>query len=231
MTLFQEVQEGTTLTLAVQLPEDTSNKEIILLKESQQMKPLGCTKIVRTSPTTTEIQIVKVKPKDEGRYSILIDNKEQPLMQLKVIPKPVTHQTIDIPQTTFTEGETLTFKCQLDTIPEETFKFIRNGKPLKSDDRISIFVDNKTYTIVVNDLKPDEDEGVYTLKSNHLTLDTPSIYVVQRETMKEPRETVNLVEEIKDEKLLVGPVEKPEAVDTEMNEKGKDLVSSCLKLL
>ena len=190
---------------------DTSVCKPTLVKNNRPLKPSERIKIIQTSPTTTEIQIVKVKPKDEGRYSILIDNKEQPLMQLKVIPKPVTHQTIDIPQTTFTEGETLTFKCQLDTIPEETFKFIRNGKPLKSDDRISIFVDNKTYTIVVNDLKPDEDEGVYTLKSNHLTLDTPPITIVPKPKQAK-EETIESID----------VEEKAPTVETK-----KEIVSDC----
>ncbi|CAF4758864.1 unnamed protein product, partial [Rotaria sp. Silwood2] len=102
-------------------------------------------------------------------------------MQLKVIPKPIVHQTMDIPQTTFKEGETLTIKCQFDSTPEEIFEFLRNGKPLKPDDRISTTVDDTTYTIVVKGLRPQEDEGVYTLKSDHLILDTPSITILPEE--------------------------------------------------
>jgi hypothetical protein len=46
----------------------------------------------------------------------------------------------------------------------------------------------------VKDLRPEEDEGVYTLKSDHLILDTPSITVVPEE--KKPQtETTTVVEE------------------------------------
>ena len=103
------------MTLTVQLPEGVNHKDIILLKDNKPVKPSDRIKIVQTSPTTIEIQIIKAKPDDQGKYSIVVDKKEQPLMQLKVIPKAVTRQTMDLPQTTFNEGETLTIKCQFDS--------------------------------------------------------------------------------------------------------------------
>ncbi|CAF5159923.1 unnamed protein product, partial [Rotaria sp. Silwood1] len=114
-------------------------------------------------------------------------------MELRVIPKPVIHRTMDIPQTIFKEGETLTIKCQFDSPPEETFEFLRNGTRLKPDDRISTTVEDNTYTIVVKGLKPQEDEGVYTLKSDHLILDTPAITVIPEE--KKPQTETTTVEE------------------------------------
>ncbi|CAF5153254.1 unnamed protein product, partial [Rotaria sp. Silwood1] len=168
----QEVQEGTTVTLTVEIPEGTTHKIIILLKNKQPLKPSERIKIIHTSSTTIEIQIIKAKPQDEGIYTVLIDKKEQPIVRLKVIPKPITRQIMDIPQTTFNEGETLTITCQFDSTPEETFEFLRNGKPLKPDNRISTTVEDNTYTIIVKELRPKEDEGVYTLKSDHLILDS-----------------------------------------------------------
>src|SRR5690349_8786941 len=101
--------------MTVQLPEGTKHKEIILLKENEEVKPSEHIKIVQTSPTTTEIQIIKAKPEDQGKYTVIVDSKEQPLVELKVIPKPVTRQTMDIPQTTFNEGDTLTITCQFES--------------------------------------------------------------------------------------------------------------------
>ncbi|CAF4142414.1 unnamed protein product, partial [Rotaria magnacalcarata] len=176
-----EAEETTTVTLTVQLPESTLHKEVILLKNNEELNPSEHIKVTKTSPTTIEIQIIRAKPDDEGKYSVLVDGKEQPVMQLKVIPKPVIHQIMELPQTKFKEGETLTIKCQFDTIPEETFEFLRNGIPLTPDDRISTKVEDNTYTITVKDLRPDEDEGVYTLKSDHLILDTPNIIVASHE--------------------------------------------------
>lgn len=184
-----EVEENATVTLTI----DRSSTEIILLKDKQPIKSSEHIKIVSTSPTTTEIQIIKAKPTDEGVYTVIIDNKEQPLMQLKVIPKPVVRQTMEIPQTTFNEGETLTIKCQFDTKPDEVFQFLKDDQPLVPDDRISTIIEDTTYTIIVSNLRP-EDEGVYTLKSEHLILDTPSITVVAKPKPTEQTETTEVTE-------------------------------------
>jgi len=198
--------------MTVQLPVGASHKEIILLKENEQLKPSEHIKVVRIAPTTAEIQIINAKSEDEGKYSVIIDTKEQPLIQLKVIPKPVTRQTMDIPQTTFNEGETLTIKCQFDSAPEETFEFLRNGKPLIPDDRISTTIEDNTYTIQVKNLKPEEDVGIYTLKSKHLILDTPSITVVSKPKQPEKTETTEIIE-----------VQE----DTLLEEKKEQIVSAC----
>jgi len=198
--------------MTVQLPVGASHKEIILLKENEQIKPSEHIKIVRISPTTAEIQIIQAKSEDEGKYSVIIDSKEQPLIQLKVIPKPTTRQTMDIPQTTFNEGETLIIECQIDSAPEETFEFLRNEKPLIPDNRILTTVENNTYTIQVKNLKPKEDEGVYTLKSKHLILDTPSIIVVSKPKQPEKTETTEIIE-VQEEIVL--------------EEKKEQIVSAC----
>jgi hypothetical protein len=194
------------------------------------VKPSEHIKIVQTSPTTIEIQIIKAKPEDEGKYTVIIENKEQPLVQLKVIPKPVVHQTMDLPQTKFNEGETLTIKCQFDSTPEESFEFLLNGKSLIPNDRISTTVEDNTYTIVVKNLKPKEDEGVYTLKSDHLILDTPSITVIPIDKKEKSKETEHVVEEIEEETIVIESIKKPEVVDIEIVEKEKDKVSVFLKI-
>jgi hypothetical protein len=215
--------------MTVQLPEGTSHKEIILIKGNEQVKPSEHIKIVQTSPTTIEIQIINAKHNDEGKYTIIVDNKEQPLVEIKVIPKPVTHQTMDLPQTTFNEGDTLTINCQFDSVPEETFEFLRNGKPLVPEDRISTTIEDNTYTIVVKNLKPKEDEGVYTLKSEHLILDTPPIKVIQSSKEDKIKETENMVEEFEEEIIVIETAKKPEVVDIEIIEKEMDQVSVFLK--
>ena len=119
---------------------------------------------------------------------------------------------MDIPQTKFKEGDTLTITCQFDTRPEESFEFLRNGQPLKPDDRISTTVEDTTYTIVVKDLRPQEDEGVYTLKSEHLVLDTPSITVESKPKQPEKVETTETID-----------IEEEVAVE----EKKEQIVSAC----
>jgi hypothetical protein len=218
--------------MTVQLPEGTTHKDIILIKGNERVKPSEHITIVKISPTTVEIRIVNAKPEDEGKYSVIVDKKEQPLIELKVIPKPVTHQTLDLPQTKFNEGDTLTIKCQFDTVPEETFEFLRNGKPLVPDDRISTTIEENTYTIVVKDLKPVVDEGVYTLKSEHLILDTPSIKVIRLNVEDKPKDTENIVEEeFEEETIVIEAPKRPEVVDIEIIEKEKDQVSVFRKTL
>ena len=215
--------------MTVEIPEGATHKQIILLKGKEKVKPSEHIKIVQTSPTTTEITIINAKPEDEGEYTVVVDDKEQPLVQLKVIPKPVTRQTMDLPKTTFNEGETLTIKCEFDSKPDETFEFLRNGKPLVPDDRISTIVEETTYTIVVENLRPKEDEGVYTLKSDHLILDTPTITVIRRSPKEDTTDTENIVEEIEEETIVIPPTKRPEVVDLEIIEKEKDEVSTFLK--
>ena len=188
-----EVEENSTVTLTIKRPSGTSPNDVVLLKDGQELKPSDHVKITSTSSTTTEIEIVKAKPEDEGDYTVKVKDVEQPLVQLKVIPKPVTRQTMDLPQTTFNEGDTLTIKCQFDSAPEESFEILHNGQPLLNDDRISTIVEETTYTIIVKNLRPKEDEGVYTLKSTHLILETPSITVVPKE--KKPETETTTVEE------------------------------------
>ena len=215
---IQEVEETTTVTLTVDVPL----RALVLLKDNQPITSSAHIQIVETSPTTTEIRIIKVKLDDEGKYTIRVDDREQPLMQLKVIPKPVTRQTMDLPQTTFNQGETLTIKCQFDSAPDEPFEFLRNGKPLTADDRITLLVEETSYTIIVKNLRPDEDEGVYTLASTHLILDTPSITI----NPVDKQETT--VEEMEEETIVIEPMKKPEVLDIEIVEQTDDKVGVLL---
>ena len=130
---------------------------------------------------------------------------------------------MELPQTTFNEGETLTINCQFDSTPEESFEFLRNGKPLIPNDRISTTVEDNTYTIIVENLKPKTDEGVYTLKSKHLILDTPSITVTPTVKKETPKETENVVEEIEEETIVVESVKRPEVTDIEITKKEEEV--------
>ncbi|CAF5193410.1 unnamed protein product, partial [Rotaria sp. Silwood1] len=99
------------------------------------------------------------------------------------------------PKVKFNEKETLTIVCQFDATPEEPFSFLHNEQPIVPDSRVTTSVEDNKYTIVVKDLRPEEDEGVYTLKSDHLILDTPAITVVPEE--KKPKTETTTVEEEK----------------------------------
>ena len=189
-----EVDENSTVTLTVEKPKGTAPKDVVLLKDGEELKPSDHVKITSTSPTTTEIQIVKAKPEDEGDYTVKVKDHEQPLVRLKVHPRPVVRQEMQLPKTEFHEKETLTITCQFDATPDETFTFLHDNQPLIPDDRVSTTIEDNKYTIVVKDLRP-EDEGVYTLSSDHLILDTPAITVLPEEkpettVVEEEEETI-----------------------------------------
>ena len=210
------MEEDSTVTLTIEKPQKTPAKDVHLVKDGQEVKPSDHIKLTSTSPTTTEIEIIKAKPEDEGEYSVIIDNKEQPLMKLKVHPKPLVRREMELPKTQFNEKETLTIVCQFDARPEEPFVFLHNDQPIVPNDRITTTVEDNKYTIVVKNLRPDEDEGVYTLKSDHLILDTPNIIVVPEE--KKP-EITNV--EIEEETITVTPNEQQPPEVTEVVEEEK----------
>ena len=187
------MEETSTVTLTIERPQGTTPKDVVLLKDGKELKPSDHVKITSTSPTTTEIQIIKVKLDDQGDYTVEVKDVEQPLVRLIVHPKPVVRQEMELPKTQFKEKETLTIVCQFDGKPEEPFTFLHNNKPIVPDSRITTSVEDNKYTIVVKDLRPEEDEGVYTLKSDHLILDTPSITVIPEE--KKPEVETTTVEE------------------------------------
>jgi hypothetical protein len=70
----------------------------------------------------------------------------------------------------------------------------------------------------VKNLKPKEDEGVYTLKSEHLILDTPSITVVSKPKQPEKTETIETTE-------TTETIEIQEEASIE--EEKEELVSAC----
>jgi hypothetical protein len=189
-----EVEETSTVTLTIEKPKGTKPEDVVLLKNGEELKPSDHVKITSISPTTTEVEIVKAKLNDAGDYTVKVKGVEQPLVRLIVHPKQVVRQEMQLPKTQFNEKETLTIVCQFDATPEEPFIFLHNDQPIVPDSRITTTVEDNKYTIVVKDLRPEEDEGVYTLKSDHLILDTPSITVVPEE--KKPQtETTTVVEE------------------------------------
>jgi hypothetical protein len=203
-----DVEETSTVTLTIEKPQGTAPRDVVLLKNGEELKPSDHVKITSTSPTTTEVEIVKVKLEDEGDYTVKVKGVEQPLVRLKVHPKPVVRREMQLPKTQFNEKETLTIVCQFDATPEQPFIFLHNEQPIVPDNRVTTTVEDNKYTIVVKDLRPEEDEGVYTLKSDHLILDTPSITVVPEE--KKPQTETTTVEEEEETITITPQQQQPE---------------------
>jgi hypothetical protein len=210
-----EVEETSTVTLTIEKPEDTSPKDIVVFKNGKELKPSNHVKITSTSPTTSEIQIAKVKLEDAGDYTVKVKGVEQPVVRLNIKRKSVIRQEMQLPKTEFNEKETLTIICQIEDIPEEAFTFLHNEQPIVPDSRVTTTVEDNKYTIVVKDLRP-EDKGVYTLKSEHLILDTPSITVVPEG--KKPKKETTTVQEEQEIVTVVPQQEQPQAVIQKVEE-------------
>lgn len=185
-----QVTEGDTMHLTVEKPANVQTTNIQLLKDH---RPLPVTKNIQvsvTSPTTIEMKFVPVEMKDSGHYSIRLGEQIQPIMQLNVVEKPVQRQTMNLPQDTFVEHETLTIECKFDSKPETPFVWTKDGSYLNNDSRIIIKQKNESFTLIIKDLKPS-DQGVYSLESKYLILDTPFITVLP----KQPEPTVQVEHE------------------------------------
>ncbi|CAF4749831.1 unnamed protein product, partial [Rotaria sp. Silwood2] len=100
---------------------------------------------------------------------------------------------------------------------EEPFTFLHNDQPIVPDSRVTTAVEDNKYTIVVKDLRPEEDEGVYSLKSDHLILDTPSITVIAEET--KPQTQTTTVEEEQVTITTVSEEQQPKVEEKETPKK------------
>ena len=209
-----DVEETSTVTLTIEKPADISEKDLVLLKDGEELKPSNHIKITSTSPTTSVIKIDKVKFEDAGDYTVIVKGNEQPIVRLKVHSKPPVRQEMQLPKTQFKEHETLTIICEIDDTTKEPFTFLHNEQPIIPDNRVTTTIEENKYTIVVKALRPNEDEGVYTLKSEHLIIFTPSITIVpvpkkpEQQTTTTTTEITKVIEEKKVGFLCVMPIEK-----------------------
>jgi hypothetical protein len=215
-----EVVEGDSVNLTLERPTGTDVKEIFLLQNDKKIAPTTRLTIKPVSPTTTEITLKNVKPNDEGTYSIQFGKQpSQKLMNLKVLPKPVVHDSLHLPKDVFEEGETLTIQCDFDKKPEEDLVWKLNDVPLNQlkDNRVTIeTTDNgKSYTLTVKDLRPKEHEGVYKLESAHLVLETPFVRVIEN-VKEEEEETTILVEDEETEAFELERKPKAEEIEEEV---------------
>ncbi|CAF1579934.1 unnamed protein product, partial [Adineta steineri] len=179
ITPIHEVTEGDMMHLTVEKPSTVPLSNIKILKNNQPLSPSNNIHIQATSPTSIDIKFSPVELIDQGYYSISIRDQIQPIMQLNVREKPIQRQIMNLPQDTFIESETLTIECKFDVKPDTQFVWTKDGSILLNDSRINIKQKNETFTLIIKDLKPS-DQGVYSLESKYLILDTPFITVLPK---------------------------------------------------
>ena len=94
-----------------------------------------------------------------------------------------------------------------------------------NDDRIVTIVEETTYTIIVKNLRLKEDDGVYTLKSPHLIIDTPLITVVPEK--EKPDTDKPTVEEDEATQIVAPEKQQPRtAVEEKKDEQVSDSVAT-----
>lgn len=194
-TPVHEVTEGDMMHLTVEKPQTVNLSDVRILKNSQPLYPTKNIQVQSTSPTTIDMKFSPVELVDQGHYALQIRDQIQPIMQLIVREKPVQRQIMNLPQDTFVEGETLTIECKFDTKPDTQFVWTKDGSILLNDARIILKQKNEAFTLVIKDLKPS-DQGVYSLESKYLILDTPFINVLPKQptVQVQHEETVTTVQ-------------------------------------
>ncbi|CAF4960932.1 unnamed protein product, partial [Rotaria sp. Silwood1] len=177
---IHEVTEGDMMHLTVEKPSTVHLSDIKLFKNNQPLVSSKNIHVESTSPTTIDIKFSPVELIDTGFYSIKIRDQIQPIMQLNVREKPIQRQIMNLPQDTFIENETLTIECKFDSKPDAKFVWTKDGSILYNDSRIIIKQKNETFTLIIKDLKLS-DQGVYSLESKYLILDTPFIHILPKQ--------------------------------------------------
>jgi hypothetical protein len=175
-----QVTEGDMMHLTVEKPANVPLSSIQILKDHRPLLSSMNIRVSLTSPTTIEMEFAPVELFDRGHYAIRLADQVQPIMQLNVLEKPVQRQTMNLPQDTFIEHETLTIECKFDSKPDGAFVWTKDGSFLVDDPRIIIKQKNETFTLIIKDLKLS-DQGVYSLESKYLILDTPFITVLPKQ--------------------------------------------------
>lgn len=165
--------------LTVEKPANVPLSQIRILKNHQPLAPAKNIVIHATSPTSIDMKFSPVELTDQGYYSISVRDQVQPIMQLNVREKPIQRQIMNLPQDTFLESETLTIECKFDVKPDTPFVWTKDGSILMNDSRISIKQKNEAFILVIKDLQLS-DQGVYSLESKYLILDTPFITILPK---------------------------------------------------
>ena len=190
---IHEVTEGDMMHLTIEKPSHMPLSAIKLLKNYQPLLSTDHIHLEATSPTTIDIKFSPVELNDRGLYSISMRNEIQPIMQLNVHEKPIQRQIMNLSQDTFMENETLTIECKFDSKPDTEFVWTKDGSILLNNSRINVKQNNEAFTLIIKNLKLS-DQGVYSLESKYLILDTPFINVLPQQQQQQQQQPTVQVE-------------------------------------
>ena len=148
--------------------ECTLNKpfdEVVWFKDGRPIEEDAHIKFTQDGPKL-KLTIKDAQPEDHtGTYSVQVKNVESdkvPVTVTKKVPKFV--KDLKANKTTLTEGEQLTFECELDMAPSNV-ELLLNGEVLPND-RIKPEIKDKKIKFTLDNIKLDEN-GDYTVKVNN----------------------------------------------------------------
>ncbi|XP_023224402.1 muscle M-line assembly protein unc-89-like [Centruroides sculpturatus] len=153
--------DGDSVTLKAKISGEPKPK-IKWIKDGNELKPTGNFKQIEEPDGTISLQILKVTPKDAGKYALAIANDEgetrssAPLTvnQPPVFTKPLLPVTV-------INGFPGKLEAKVSGVPRPTIEWLKNGQPfLTEGDHVKLYNPDGTVGILFEKCKP-EHAGKY----------------------------------------------------------------------
>lgn len=180
------------------------------------MKKRSSIVVDRVSPGTYAVSLLNLRVSDSGLYEYHIEGAPTPkhLVTLYVEPRQVKEKILNLPQTTFTVGESILFKVDFDEHEQmnETPKWFKNEMfiPMNSSPRHKQITDriNRTHTFEIYNLQL-EDSGFYEMRTANVSVKTPEIKVIPQQVVK-PMEEEGHPQEVVRQSSVTIDMKKPQ---------------------
>ncbi|KAK9307270.1 hypothetical protein QLX08_002302 [Tetragonisca angustula] len=160
----QRINEGDTLKLIFEVG-GTPEPEVKWFKDGEEVSTDARIKITRDSKRqeSYNLTVTLVKGSDAGIYEVRAENElgfVTSKSKVMIMTPPHVIETTLIDRTIY-ETQTVVFDITATSLPRADGKWFKNGKPLRTGDRIKIASTGEHYSL---ELKKAiiEDEGVYT---------------------------------------------------------------------
>ena len=187
----QRVREGDSIKIKVISTLDVKPNQIRLLHDGTpiDLKKRSSIIIDRVAPGDYAVSLLNLRVSDSGRYEYAVEGAPSPkhLVTLFVEPRQPREKFLQLPQTTFTVGESILLKIDFDEDEplNETPKWYKNEMliPLDKNGRHQQVTDipNRTHKFEIYNLQID-DSGTYEMRTKDLIVRTPEITIVPQQT-------------------------------------------------
>ncbi|XP_053986008.1 obscurin isoform X6 [Hylaeus volcanicus] len=176
----QRIKEGDTLKLIFEVA-GTPDPEVKWFKDGQEVSADARIKITRDSKRqeSYDLTVTLVKGSDGGVYEVRAENElGYVTSKSKVIVMTPPHIiSATLSDRTIYETQKVLFEIKATGLPRPDVKWFKDGKPLRSGDRLRIASSGESYSLEVTKATL-EDEGVYTcMLTNKLGEDSSEGYL------------------------------------------------------